>query len=74
MNSLPMILRLVSGSDMPSSASRNSLFVGVDQRHVVVVAEHGHDLFGLAFAQETVIDKNAGKLIADGLVDEDGSD
>jgi hypothetical protein len=44
--------------------------VGVDQRHVVVVAEHGDDLFGLALPQKPVIDEDAGELIADGLVDQ----
>jgi hypothetical protein len=48
MNSLPMILRLVSGSLTALQRAEEQLgFVGVDQRDVVVVAEHGDDLFRL---------------------------
>ena len=46
-------------------------FVGMDQRHVVVVAEHGDDLLGLAQTQQPVIDKDAGQLFADCLMNQD---
>ena len=36
-----------------------------------VVAEHGHDFFGLVLAQQAVVDKNAGQLVADRFVDQD---
>jgi hypothetical protein len=49
-------------------------FIGVDQRDVVVVAEHAHDLVGLVLPQKPVIDEDAGQLIADRLVDQDGGD
>mgnify|MGYP000520507625 CR=1 FL=1 len=44
--------------------------VGMDQRHVVMVAEHLDHLLGLAEAQQAVVDEDAGQLIADGLVDQ----
>jgi hypothetical protein len=39
-----------------------------------VVAEHGHDLLGLAQPQQPVVDEDAGELVADRLVDQDGGD
>ncbi len=70
-----MILRLVSGSDWPSKLAQEQFgFVGVDQRDVVVVAEHGDDFVGLVLAQQAVIDEDAGQLIADGFVDQDRGD
>ena len=70
-----MILRLVSGSrDAVERAEEQVLLVGVDQRHVVVVAEHRHDLLRLALPQQAVIDEDAGELVADRLVDQDGRD
>ena len=66
MNSRPMILRLVSGSVTPASASRNWLG-GVD--HLQVDAGRGDevplDLLGLALAQQPVVDEHAGQLVAD---------
>ncbi len=49
-------------------------FVGVDQGDVVIVAEHGHDLVRLVLPQKPVIDENAGKLIANRLMDQHGGD
>src|SRR5215217_7997111 len=45
----------------------------MDQRDVVVVAEHGHDLFALTQPHQAVIHINAGELVADGFVNENGS-
>ena len=45
-------------------------FVGMDQRDVVVVAEHRHDLVRLALAKQSVVDEDAGQLVADRLVDQ----
>jgi hypothetical protein len=39
-----------------------------------MVAEHGDDLFRLAQPQKAVIDEDAGELVADGFVDQDGGD
>ena len=75
MNSLPMVLRLASGSVMPSSAPRNCVRrVDVNERDVVVAAEQLDD--GLAFvqAQQAVVDEHAGELVADRLVDQHGGD
>ena len=47
-------------------------FIGMDQRHVVMVAEHGHDLPGLVLAQQPMVDEDAGQLIANRLVDQHG--
>ena len=49
-------------------------FVGMDQVDVVVIAEHGHDLFSLVLAQQPVIDKDAGELIANRLMQQDRGD
>ena len=53
-------------------AQKKRAFIGMDQRDVVVVAEHGHDLLRLALAQKTVVDKDAGEPVPDRLVDQDG--
>ena len=69
-----MILRLVSGSDWPSKfAHEQFLLVGIDQRDVVVVAEHVEDFFGLVLAQKAVVHENAGQLVANRFVDQDRS-
>src|SRR5690606_37355672 len=39
---------------------------------IVLVAEHGDDLFGLVEAHQAVVDIDAGELIADGFVDQHG--
>ncbi|OIQ75598.1 hypothetical protein GALL_427340 [mine drainage metagenome] len=49
-------------------------FVGMDQRDVVVVAEHRHDLLRLVQPQQTMIDEDAGQLIANRLMDQDRRD
>jgi hypothetical protein len=41
---------------------------------VVMVAEQGDDLFGLAQPHEAVVDEDAGQLLADGLVDQHRGD
>ena len=70
-----MVLRFASGSSTPSRAVRKrSALVGVDQRDVVVVAEEGDDLLGLALAHQAGVDEDAGELVADRLVDQDGGD
>ena len=61
-------------ADAVELAQEQLRFVGVDQRHVVVVAEHRDDFFGLALAQQPVVDEDAGQLVADRLVDQDGGD
>ncbi len=48
--------------------------VRMDQRDVVVVAEQPDHLRGLAFAQQAVVDEDAGELVADRLVDQHGRD
>ena len=42
----------------------------MDQRHVVMVAEHGDDLLRLAQPQQAVIDEDAGQLVPDRLMDQ----
>lgn len=60
--------------DTVELAQEQLLLVSVDQRHVVVVAEHGDDLFGLTLAQQTVVNEDAGQLIANGFVNQHGGD
>ena len=45
--------------------------IDVDEFHVEFVCEGVDDLFSFAKTEETVIDENAGQLIADSLVDKD---
>ena len=44
--------------------------INVDERDVVVVAEHRHDLVGLVEPHQAVVDEDAGELVADRLVDQ----
>ena len=75
MNSLPMILRLASGSSTPASAFEEQILsFDMDQRDVVGPAEQRHHLLGLAEPQQTVIDEYAGELIADRFMDQHGGD
>ena len=70
-----MVLRFASGSvDAFERVEEAVALVGVDQRDVVVVAEEGDDLLGLALAHQAGVDEDAGELVADRLVDQDGRD
>jgi hypothetical protein len=42
----------------------------MDQRDIVVIAEHGDDFIGLVEPHQAVVDEHAGELVADGLVDQ----
>ncbi len=55
-------------------AKEQFAFVCVDQRDVVVVAEHLDDFVGFIFAQQAVVNEDAGQLVADGFVDQDRGD
>ena len=55
-------------------AEEQVFFIGVNEVQVVIVAEHGDDLFRLTQSQETMVDKDAGELIADGLVQKNAGD
>ena len=46
----------------------------MDERDVVVAAEQLDHFLRLARAQQAVIDEDAGELVADGFVDQHGSD
>ena len=46
--------------------------IPVNQRNIVVIAEQADDLIGLVQAHHTRIDKYAGKLVADCLVEQNG--
>ena len=49
-------------------------FVGMDQRDIVTVAEHRQHLRRFILAQQPVVDKDAGKLIPDRLMDQNRRD
>ena len=53
-------------------AQKQILLLGVNELHVVVVAEHGDHFLALVEAKKAVVDENAGQLVADRLVKEDG--
>ncbi|MNX96311.1 hypothetical protein D3C86_1286230 [compost metagenome] len=48
--------------------------INVHQRDVIVLTEQFRDLLGLVLAQQAGVDEDAGQLIADGFVDQDGGD
>ncbi|KAF0806036.1 cytosine deaminase [Alcanivorax xiamenensis] len=50
------------------------LGVDADDADAHVVGEHFHDLVAFAVAEETVVDEDAGELVADGFVQQRGSD
>ena len=55
-----------------TSQVAHELLATIDVNHSRVQAplEHGHHLLGLVEAQQTVVDEDAGELVADGAVDE----
>lgn len=48
--------------------------IDVQQVQIVVLAEHGDDAGRLVLAHQAVVDEDAGQLVADGLVDQQGCD
>ena len=75
MNSVPISLRLASGSVTPASRSQEpGLRVDGDQRDLEGVAERGDDLLPLALAHQPVVDEHAGQLVADRAVHEQRRD
>ena len=48
--------------------------IHMDQRNIVGLAEQAHYLVGLALAHQTVVDEDAGQLLADRLMDQNGGD
>ena len=71
MNSVPMILRLASGSLTPCELVEEAV-LGLDghERDLERVAERRDDLVALVLAHQAVVDEDAGQLVADRLVDE----
>jgi hypothetical protein len=59
-------------ADPLQRAEEKLAFIRVDQRHVVMVAEHRHDLFRLTQPQKAVVDEDTGQLVTNRLVDQDG--
>ena len=45
----------------------------MDQRDCILITEHLNDFVRLALPQQAVIDENAGQLVANGFVNQDGS-
>ena len=73
MNSSPIILRFCSGSDDPRQLGEETLLgLHVNQRDVEVAAEGLLHILALVLAHEAVVDEDAGELVADGLVGEEG--
>ncbi len=68
---LALLLGVGNAGERPQELARG---VDMDERDVVGLAEQAHDLVGLALAHEAVVDENAGELLADRLMDEDGGD
>ena len=70
-----MVLRFVLGVDYAFELADEAVGgVDMDQRHVVVLAEHRDDVRRLVLAHQAVVDKDAGELVADRLVDQQGGD
>ena len=59
-----------SDEDAVKLAEEELLFLGVDDPQVHVVAEHAHDLVRFVQTQQPVVDKDAGQVLANRLVDE----
>ena len=73
MNSRPMILRLVSGSETPARALRNrSGLVGDVELDAGGGDEVAFHLLGFALAQQPVVHEDAGQLVADGALHQRG--
>ncbi len=53
-------------------AEEQLTLVRMDERNVVVVPEHADHFIGLVQAKKAVVDEDAGQLVADRLVDQDG--
>ena len=67
----PTILRLVSGSVTPARLARKRSAASTWMRLSAEAALEGlDDALGLVFAEEAVVDEDAGELVADGFVDE----
>ena len=70
-----MVLRLSSGSVTPRKPGKEARAgIDGDERNVVMAAEELDHLARLVLAQETVIDEDAGELIADRFVDQQRRD
>ena len=56
--------------------ARHEPFLGIDddQRDIIMVAEQGFDLCAFVHAQQAMVDKHAGQLIANGFVNQDRGD
>ena len=62
---------LLFGIGLSGKAGKEHLFcVNMHQRDVVMPFEEADDLLGLALSHQSVIDKNASKLVADGFMDQ----
>ena len=73
MNSLPMILRLVSGSVTPASFGEEARArVDGDDVEAELVAHRLLNFEEFVLAKHAVVDEDAGEAIADGSVDKDG--
>ncbi len=71
----PIVFRFCSGSVTPASSLRNVVLrLDMDERDVERAAEELDDVLRLIETHQTVIDEDAGELIADRLMDEDGGD
>ena len=67
---LALFLRVGDACEL---AQEQLAFIGMDQGDVVVIAEESDDLISLVHAHHAVVDEDACQLIADGLVDQNGS-
>ena len=75
MNSVPIALRLASGSVTPASFVEEALLgVDGDERDLELVAEGLDDLLALVLAHQAVVDEDAGELVADRAVHEQRRD
>jgi hypothetical protein len=74
MNSAPMRLRLVSGSVTPASCARKRSLASTATMLRPSLSRRFFWTLEFVFAQDAVVDEDAGELAADGLVDEHGGD
>ena len=70
-DALPLDLRI---RDVLELLEKSLGCIHMDQVHLEGVSERGHHALGLALPEQAIVDEQAGELIADGAVDQDGHD
>src|SRR5690606_27020198 len=68
-DNFPFLLRIVDAGQL---AEESLPRVDLDHLHIELADEGFHDAIRFAFAQQTVINKHTGQIVADRLMNQDG--